>query len=99
MGTIHRAGCAAGHGNHRIFPDCAQNTQEVIWAEGAPVETFGGGNLDVFTNFVEDKVLYPNDPCLAIPLVAPNLKQQGERTRTLCRLECLHSIHVRGPFF
>jgi hypothetical protein len=21
------------------------NTQEVIWAEGAPVETFGGGNL------------------------------------------------------
>ena len=59
------------------------NTQEVIWAEGAPVETFGGGNLDVFTNFVEYKRLYPNDPCLAIPLVSPNLSK-GERTCTLC---------------
>jgi hypothetical protein len=54
------------------------NTHEVIWAEGAPVETFGGDGL-LFTNFFEYKRLYPNDPCSDMPLVAPNLSQSTGR--------------------
>jgi hypothetical protein len=49
------------------------NTHEVIWAEGAPAETYNGDGFDLFTNFFEYKRLYPNDPCSAMPLVAPNL--------------------------
>jgi len=73
------------------------NTQEVIWAEGAPVETFGGGNLDLFTNFVEYKRLYPNDPCLAIPLVAPNLSTGRAHLQALLGLGASYFIDVRDP--
>ena len=73
------------------------NTQEVIWAEGAPVETFGGGNLDLFTNFVEYKRLYPNDPCLAIPLVAPNLSTGRAHLHALLGLGASYFIDVRDP--
>ena len=73
------------------------NTQEVIWAEGTPVETFGGGNLDLFTNFVEYKRLYPNDPCLAIPLVAPNLSTGRAHLHALLGLGASYFIDVRDP--
>ena len=75
------------------------NTQEVIWAEGAPVETFGGGDLDQFTNFFEYKRLYPNDPCLAIPLVAPNLSLSTGRAHlhALLGLGASYFIDVRDP--
>ena len=56
---VHRAGCAAGHGNHRIFPHCAQHTGR-IWAEGTPSQASAAGSLDLFTNFFEYKRLYPN---------------------------------------
>jgi hypothetical protein len=55
------------------------NTHEVIWAEGAPAESYNGDGFDLFTNFFEYKRLYPNDPCSAMPLVAPNLSQSTGR--------------------
>ena len=73
------------------------NTQEVIWAEGTPVETFGGGNLDLFTNFFEYKRLYPNDPCSAIPLVAPNLSTGRAHLHALLGLGASYFIDVRDP--
>jgi hypothetical protein len=73
------------------------NTQEVIWAEGAAVETFGGGNLDLFTNFVEYMRLYPNDPCSAIPLVAPNLSTGQAHLHALLGLGASYFIDVRDP--
>ncbi len=73
------------------------NTQEVIWAEGAPVETFGGGNLDLFTNFFEYKRLYPDDPCSAIPLVAPNLSTGRAHLHALLGLGASYFINVRDP--
>jgi len=73
------------------------NTQEVIWAEGTPVETFGGGNLDLFTNFFEYKRLYPNDPCSAIPLVAPNLSTGRAHLHALLGLGASYFIDMRDP--
>jgi len=73
------------------------NTQEVIWAEGSLVETFGGANLDLFTNFFEYKRLYPNDPCLAIPLVAPNLSTGRAHLQALLGLGASYFIDVRDP--
>ena len=73
------------------------NTQEVIWAEGAPAETFGGEGLDLFTNFVEYKRLYPDDPCSAIPFVAPNLSTDEAHLRALVGLGASYFIEVRNP--
>lgn len=73
------------------------NTHEVILAEGAPAETFGGDNLDLFTNFVEYKRLYPDDPCSAIPLVAPNLSRGRAHLHALLGLGASYFIDVRDP--
>ena len=73
------------------------NTHEVIWAEGVPAETFGGGNLELFTNFFEYERLYPNDPWMAIPLVAPNLSTGRAHLRALLGLGASYFINVRDP--
>ena len=73
------------------------NTHEVIWAEGAPAETFGGEGLDLFTNFFEYKRLYPNDPCSAIPLVAPNLGTGWAHLHALLGVGASYFIDVRDP--
>jgi hypothetical protein len=72
------------------------NTQEVIWAEGAPVETLGGEGLDLFTNFAEYKRLYPDDPC-SIPWVAPNLSTDRAHFHALLGLGASYFIDVRDP--
>jgi hypothetical protein len=73
------------------------STHEVILAEGAPAETFGGDNLHLFTNFVEYKRLYPDDPCSAIPLVAPNLSGGRAHLHALLGLGASYFIDVRDP--
>ncbi|WGR94494.1 Hint domain-containing protein [Bradyrhizobium sp. ISRA443] len=73
------------------------NTHEVIWAEGAPTETFGGNGLELFDNFSEYKRLYPNDPCSTIPLVAPNLGTGPAHLRALLGVGASYFIDVRDP--
>lgn len=73
------------------------DTHEVIWAEGAPAETFGGEGLEAFTNFVEYKRLYPNDPCSEIPLLAPNLGTGRAHLYALLGLGASYFIDVRDP--
>jgi hypothetical protein len=68
-----------------------------IWAEGAPAETFGGEGLEAFTNFVEYKRLYPNDPCSEIPLLAPNLGTGRAHLYALLGLGASYFIDVRDP--
>ena len=54
----------------------------VIWAEGMPVETFGGGNYEAFDNFEEFKALYPHGLGVKAP-VAPNLGTWQAHLRAL----------------
>ena len=65
--------------------------------KSAKVATFGGGNLDLFTNFVEYKRLYPNYPCLANPLVASNLSAGRAHLHALLGLGASYFIDVRDP--
>jgi hypothetical protein len=73
------------------------DTHEVIWAEGTPAETKGGGNLELFTNFFEYERLYPNDPWSPIPLVAPNLSTGRAHLRALLGLGAAYFVDVRDP--
>jgi Hint domain len=73
------------------------NTHEVIWAEGASAETFGGEDPEGFTNFIEYKRLYPNDPYPATSLVAPNLGTGRAHLRALLGLGASYFIDVRDP--
>lgn len=73
------------------------NTHEVVWAEGAPAETFGGDGLELFTNFSEYKRLYPNDPCSEIPLIATNLGTGRAHLHALLGLGASYFIDVRDP--
>jgi len=72
------------------------NTQEVIWPRGSRRD-FGGGNLELFTNFFEYERLYPNDPCSRFHWSAPNLST-GRATCTLARARRRNFIDVRDLF-
>jgi len=72
-------------------------THEVIWAEGARAETFGGEGLEAFANFVEYKRLYPNDPGPPQSLLAPNLGTGRAHLGALLGLGASYFIEVRNP--
>lgn len=73
------------------------DTHEVIWAEGVPAETFGGEGLEAFTNFVEYKRLYPNDPGPAQSLSAQNLGTGRAHLGALLGVAASFFIEVRDP--
>jgi hypothetical protein len=96
-GTSIAPAVPPGMGETLEYFQIVLNTHEVIWAEGAPAETFGGDGLEAFTNFVEYKRLYPNDPCSAIPLVAPNLGTGRAHLYALLGLGASYFVDVRDP--
>lgn len=73
------------------------DTHEVIWAEGAPTETFGGEGIETFNNFVEYKRLYPDDPGPATNPSAPNLGSGRAHLYALLGIGASYFIDVRDP--
>jgi hypothetical protein len=74
-------------------------THDVIWAEGAPAETFldaTGKNYEHFTNFAEYNRLYPNEPCPTIPY-RPRVRAAGH-LKALIGLGLSPFVDIYDPF-
>jgi hypothetical protein len=59
---------------------------DVIYAEGAPVESLAAGNRERFDNFVEYERLYRSEPRAEMALFAPILSYNGSRSELRSRI-------------
>jgi Hint domain len=75
------------------------DSHEVIFAEGAPVETLLGSGREVFSNFIEYERLYGGTERSAMKPFAPILGYRGgrEELEGLLRLAFSPLIDVRDP--
>ncbi len=90
----------AGHERIEYF-HIVLDTHEVIFAEGAPAETFlvRASNHENFTNFAEYERLYPADTRAAMTPFAPIIGYEGgrEHLKALLRLGVSRFIQLRDP--
>ena len=75
------------------------DTHEVIYAEGALTESFGGTNRDNFSNFIQYERLYGAEPQSKMTPFAPVLMYHGRRQELSGLLRSLISnvVDVRDP--
>jgi hypothetical protein len=75
------------------------DTHEVIYAEGALVESYDGSNRENFSNFVQYKRLYGSEPQSEMIPFAPILRYRGRRQelRGLVRSVISNVVDVRDP--
>jgi hypothetical protein len=75
------------------------DTHEVIYAEGALVESYDGSNRDNFSNFVQYERLYGTEPEAKMTPFAPVLRYRGRRQELngLVRSLMSNIVDVRDP--
>jgi hypothetical protein len=75
------------------------DTHEVIYAEGALVESYDGTNRDNFSNFVQYERLYGPEPETKMTPYAPILRYRGRRQELngLVRSLISNVVDVRDP--
>jgi len=75
------------------------DTHEVIYAEGAVVESFDGTDRENFSNFVQHERLYGHERPSAMKLFAPILRYDGRRQelKGLVRSLLSNVVDVRDP--
>jgi hypothetical protein len=75
------------------------DTHEVIYAEGALVESYDGTNRDNFSNFIQYERLYGTEPETKMTPFAPILRYRGRRQELngLVRSLISNVVDVRDP--
>ena len=75
------------------------DTHEVIYAEGALVESYDGSNRESFSNFVQYERLYGAERQSKMTPFAPILKYRGRRQefKGLVRSAISNVVDVRDP--
>ena len=73
------------------------DTHEVIYAEGALVESYDGTNRDNFSNFIEYERLYGAERRSKMTPPAPILRYHGRRQDGLVRSLISNVVDVRDP--